>query len=110
MSLDWRESFAYTEEDLSRAARFGWIKRRLFKGGYAVTPKGDVHGREQIREREDFRALITPLADLDDAGRLSPSEKHEMRIAICVCACRLNEERYHGSKQALVEAGLDPEA
>ena len=110
MSVDWRESFPYTEEDLARAVRFGWIKRRLFKGGYRLTPKGDVHTKEQIRQRDDFRALVTPLVDLDDAGRLSPSEKHEMGIAICVCACRLNEERYHESRQALIEAGFDPEA
>ena len=109
MSVDWRESFAYTEEDLARAVRFGWIKRRSFKDGYKQTIKGDVHTREQIRERDDFRALITPLADLDDAGRLSPSEKHESQIAICVCACRLNEERYHEARQALIESGVDPE-
>lgn len=110
MSVDWRESFAYTEEDLARAVRFGWVKRRRFKGGYEVTTKGDVHTREQIRERDDFRALITPLADLNDAGRLSPSEKHESQIAITVCACRLNEEAYRESRQALIESGFDPEA
>ena len=54
--------------------------------------------------------MITPLADLNDAGRLSPSEKHESQIAICVCACRLNEEQYYEARQALIESGLDPEA
>ena len=109
MSVDWRESLAYTEEDLERAVRFGWIKRRWFNGGYRVTTKGSVHTREQIRGRDDFRALITPLSDLDDAGRLSPSEKHESQIAITACACRLNEERYHAAREALIEFGVDSE-
>jgi hypothetical protein len=106
---DWKESFAYTEDDLALALRFGWIKRRWFGRGYKQTIKGDFHTREQIRQRDDFRALITPLADLDDAGRLSPSEKHESQIAICVCACRLNEEQYQEGRRALIESGVDPE-
>ena len=110
MSVDWRESFAYTEEDLALAVRHGWIKRRRFKGGYQQTVKGDFHMREQIREDDAFRALITPLADLDDAGRLPLKEKHESQIAVTVCACRLNEEQYLQAGQALAEYGLDPEA
>jgi hypothetical protein len=106
---DWRESFAYTEDDLALALRFGWIKRRSFGRGYKQTIKGDVHTREKIREHEDFRALITPLVDLDDAGGLSPSEKHESQIAITVCACRLNEEQYQEARRALEESGIDPE-
>jgi hypothetical protein len=109
MSVDWRESLAYTEEDLARAVRFGWIKKRRFKGGYEPTSKGAVHTREKIRQRDDFRALITPLADLDDAGHLSPSDKHESQIAITVCACRLNEQQYHEARKALIESGIDPE-
>jgi hypothetical protein len=82
---DWRESFAYTEDDLALALCFGWIKRRWFGRGYKQTVKGDVHTREQIREHDDFRALITPLVEMDGAGRLSPSEKRESQIAItCV--------------------------
>ena len=109
MNVDWRESLTYTDEDLERAVRFGWIKRRPFKGGHKVTTKGTIHTREQIRGHDDFRALITPLADLDAAGRLSPSEKHESQIAIAVCACRLNEEQYHEAREALIEYGVDPE-
>jgi hypothetical protein len=110
MSVDWRESFAYSGEDLALAVRHGWIKRRRFKGGYQVTVKGDVHTREKIRQNDAFRALITPLADLDAASHLSPEEKHESRIAITVCACRLNEEEYLQARQALAEYGFDPEA
>jgi hypothetical protein len=110
MSVDWRESFAYTEDDLALALRWGWIKRRPFGRGYKQTTKGSVHTREQIRQNDEFRQLITPLADLEDAGRLSPEEKHESQIAICVCACRLNEEQYHQARQALIdEHGFDPE-
>jgi hypothetical protein len=90
--------------------RHGWIKRRRFKGGYLQTVKGDVHTREQIRQNDAFRALITPLVDLYDAGRLSPEEKHESQIAITVCACRLNEEQFLQARQALAEYGIDPEA
>jgi hypothetical protein len=106
---DWRESLAYTEDDLALALRFGWIKRRWFGRGYKQTIKGDVHTREKIRKHDDFRALITPLVDLDDAGRLSPEEKHESHIAITVCACRLNEEHYQEAQRALIESGFDPE-
>ncbi len=106
---DWRESLAYTEDDLALALRFGWIKRRWFGRGYKRTIKGEIHSTEQIRRNDEFRALITPLADLDVAGRLSPEEKHESQIAICVCACRLNEEQYHRARQALIESGFDPE-
>jgi hypothetical protein len=110
MSVDWRESLAYTEQDLGLAVRFGWIKRRRFKGGYQATVKGNVHTREKIRQHDEFRALITPLVDLEDAGLLSPEEKHESQIAITVCACRLNEEQYHQAKQGLAEYGFDAEA
>lgn len=91
MPVDWRDSLAYTEDDLALALRFGWIKRRSFGRGYKVTTEGRVHTREKIRQHDDFRALVTPLVDLEEAGRLSPSEKHESQIAISVCACRLNE-------------------
>jgi hypothetical protein len=107
---DWRESFAYSDEDLALALRFGWIKRRRFGRGYKQTIKGDFHTREQIRQNDEFRALITPLADMGDAGRLSPEEKHEAQIAICVCACRLNEEHYHEARRVMIEEhGVDPE-
>jgi hypothetical protein len=102
----WRESLAYTEDDLALALRFGWIKRRWFGRGYKETRKGVFHTREKIRQHDDFRALITPLVDLDDAGHLSPSEKHESQIAIAVCACRLNEEQYQEGRQALIDLGI----
>jgi len=107
---DWTESFAYNDEDLALALRFGWIKHRSFGRGYKTTIKGDVHMREKIRQNDEFRALITPLADRDAGGRLSPEEKHEAQIAICVCACRLNEEEYHEARRVLIEEhGFDPE-
>jgi len=87
----WKESLAYTEDDLALTLRFGWVKRRWFGRGFKVT------------------ARITPLVDLENAGRLSPSEKHESQIAIAVCACRLNEEQYQEGRRALTELGVDPE-
>ncbi len=110
MSVDWRQLLAYTDQDLALAVRFGWIRRRRFKGGYRATTKGEVHTREQIRQHDEFRALITPLVDLDAAGRLTPQEKHESQIAITVRACRRNEEQYHEARQALADYGFDPEA
>ena len=68
-----------------------------------------MHTTEKIHQHDEFQALITPLADLEDAGRISPTEKHETQIAITVCACRLNEEQYHQTSQALAEYGFDPE-
>jgi hypothetical protein len=110
LSVEWRESFAYTDDDLALAVRWGWIKRRWFGRGYKQTTKGRVHTREKIRQHDEFRALITPLVELEDAGHLSPEEKRESQIAICVCACRLNEEQYHQSRQALIDDyGFDPE-
>jgi len=105
----WKESLAYTEDDLALTLRFGWVKRRWFGRGFKVTRKGVFHTREQIRQHDGFRARITPLVDLENAGRLSPSEKHESQIAISVCACRLNEEQYQEGRRALTELGVDPE-
>lgn len=109
---DWRESLVYTEEDLALALRFGWIKRRSFGRGYKLTIKGDFHMREQIQQRDGYDALMAPLAELGvDASGFSPAEKHELQIAICVCACRLNEEQYHRARQALIDKhGFDLEA